>query len=88
MIMTHSDDKGLVLPPRVAPKQVRGNGWRRRRWRGKVVPACHAKQQQRASCGRAAGHPVVAVLCIFDARCTAALGWPEGLAGAELPLPS
>jgi prolyl-tRNA synthetase len=23
MIMTHGDDKGLVLPPRVAPKQVR-----------------------------------------------------------------
>jgi hypothetical protein len=23
MIMTHADDKGLVLPPRVAPKQVR-----------------------------------------------------------------
>ncbi len=22
MIMTHADDKGLVLPPRVAPKQV------------------------------------------------------------------
>lgn len=22
MIMTHGDDKGLVLPPRVAPKQV------------------------------------------------------------------
>jgi prolyl-tRNA synthetase len=22
MIMTHSDDKGLVLPPRVAPKQA------------------------------------------------------------------
>ena len=23
MIMTHADDKGLVLPPRIAPKQVR-----------------------------------------------------------------
>jgi prolyl-tRNA synthetase len=22
MVMTHSDDKGLVLPPRVAPKQL------------------------------------------------------------------
>jgi hypothetical protein len=26
MVMTHSDDKGLVLPPRVAPKQVGGGG--------------------------------------------------------------
>jgi prolyl-tRNA synthetase len=25
MIMTHGDDKGLVLPPRVAPKQVRAS---------------------------------------------------------------
>ena len=25
MIMTHSDDKGLVLPPRAAPKQVWGS---------------------------------------------------------------
>lgn len=23
MVMTHADNKGLVLPPRVAPKQVR-----------------------------------------------------------------
>lgn len=32
MIMTHSDDKGLVVPPRVAPKQVRWGapriGWK------------------------------------------------------------
>lgn len=26
MVMTHSDDKGLVLPPRVAPKQVGPGG--------------------------------------------------------------
>ena len=29
MIMTHSDNKGLVLPPKAAPKQVGGGGMRR-----------------------------------------------------------
>jgi prolyl-tRNA synthetase len=28
MVMTHSDDAGLVLPPKVAPVQVREKGWR------------------------------------------------------------
>jgi hypothetical protein len=32
MIMTHSDNKGLVLPPRVAPKQVRCRGARQGSW--------------------------------------------------------
>jgi hypothetical protein len=31
MVMTHGDDKGLVVPPRVAQTQVRGPGCRRRR---------------------------------------------------------
>jgi prolyl-tRNA synthetase len=51
VIMTHGDDSGLVLPPRVAPCQVviipipRGN------WRETVLPKAEALQAQLTSAG-------------------------------------
>lgn len=39
MIMTHGDNKGLVLPPRAAPKQVRSN-CRQRMPAGAVLCMC------------------------------------------------
>ena len=50
-IMTHGDDSGLILPPRVAPWQVvivpipRGN------WKETVLPACQAIQQELVAAG-------------------------------------
>jgi hypothetical protein len=38
MVMTHSDDKGLVLPPRVAPKQVRGGSLALKQCRAAAAP--------------------------------------------------
>ncbi|MGQ0735799.1 MAG: proline--tRNA ligase [Acidobacteriota bacterium] len=51
VIMTHGDDSGLILPPRVAPWQVvivpipRGN------WKETVLPKCLAIQDQLRSAG-------------------------------------
>jgi prolyl-tRNA synthetase len=51
LIMTHGDDSGLILPPRVAPYQVvivpipRGN------WRETVLPRAQAIQQELTSHG-------------------------------------
>ncbi len=50
-IMTHGDDSGLILPPRVAPWQVvivpipRGN------WKETVLPACQAIRDQLTAAG-------------------------------------
>ena len=50
-IMTHGDDSGLILPPRVAPWQVvivpipRGN------WKETVLPACQAIRDQLIAAG-------------------------------------
>jgi prolyl-tRNA synthetase len=51
VIMTHGDDSGLVLPPRVAPWQVvivpipRGN------WKETVLPACQSIRDQLVAAG-------------------------------------
>ena len=51
VIMTHGDDSGLILPPRVAPWQVvivpimRGN------WKETVLPACHAIRDELVAAG-------------------------------------
>ncbi|MGD9904466.1 MAG: proline--tRNA ligase [Vicinamibacterales bacterium] len=51
VIMTHGDDSGLILPPRVAPWQVvivpipRGN------WKETVLPACEAIRDELAAAG-------------------------------------
>jgi prolyl-tRNA synthetase len=51
VIMTHGDDSGLILPPRVAPWQVvivpipRGN------WKETVLPTCLAIRDQLAAAG-------------------------------------
>jgi prolyl-tRNA synthetase len=66
VIMTHGDDSGLVLPPRVAPFQVvivpipRGN------WQETVLPQARAVQQQLASCG---------IRVTLDDRDTYTPGW-------------
>jgi prolyl-tRNA synthetase len=50
-IMTHGDDSGLILPPRVAPHQVviipipRGN------WKETVLPACQAIRDELKAAG-------------------------------------
>ncbi|MEZ5292127.1 MAG: proline--tRNA ligase [Vicinamibacterales bacterium] len=50
-IMTHGDDSGLILPPRVAPWQVviipipRGN------WKDTVLPACEAVRDELKAAG-------------------------------------
>ena len=50
-IMTHGDDSGLILPPRVAPYQVviipipRGN------WKETVLPACQAIRDELTAAG-------------------------------------
>jgi len=51
VIMTHGDDSGLILPPRVAPTQVvivpipRGN------WKETVLPTCQAIRDQLVAAG-------------------------------------
>jgi prolyl-tRNA synthetase len=51
VIMTHGDDSGLILPPKVAPWQVvivpipRGN------WKETVLPACEAIRDELAAVG-------------------------------------
>jgi prolyl-tRNA synthetase len=66
VIMTHGDDSGLVLPPRVAPYQVvivpipRGN------WQETVLPKAREIQQQLASAG---------IRVMLDDRDTYTPGW-------------
>jgi prolyl-tRNA synthetase len=51
VIMTHGDDSGLVLPPRVAPYQVVIVPIGRDDWRQTVLPKAKEIQQQLASAG-------------------------------------
>jgi len=51
VIMTHGDDSGLVLPPRVAPYQVVIVPIGRDNWRETVLPKAQEVQQQLRSAG-------------------------------------
>jgi prolyl-tRNA synthetase len=66
VIMTHGDDGGLILPPRIAPYQVviipipRGN------WRETVLPRAQAIRDELVACG---------VRVMLDDRDTQTPGW-------------
>jgi prolyl-tRNA synthetase len=51
IVMTHGDDSGLVLPPRVAPYQVVIIPIGRDNWREAVLPTAQAIQRQLADAG-------------------------------------
>src|SRR5207302_11401384 len=51
VVMTHGDDSGLILPPRVAPYQVVIVPIGRDNWRETVLPKAHEIQQQLRSAG-------------------------------------
>jgi prolyl-tRNA synthetase len=51
VIMTHGDDSGLVLPPRVAPYQVVVVPIGRENWRETVLPHAQAIQRELAAAG-------------------------------------
>ena len=66
VIMTHGDDGGLILPPRIAPYQVvivpipRGN------WRETVLPKAKAIRDELVACG---------IRVMLDERDTQTPGW-------------
>src|SRR2546423_12914870 len=51
VVMTHGDDSGLILPPRVAPHQVVIVPIGRDNWRETVLPKAQEIQQQLRSAG-------------------------------------
>src|SRR3954465_3492761 len=51
VIMTHGDDSGLILPPRVAPYQVVIVPIQRDNWRETVLPTAQAIRQQLVDAG-------------------------------------
>src|SRR2546423_13237076 len=51
VVMTHGDDSGLILPPRVAPYQVVIVPIGRDNWRETVLPKAQEIQQQLRSAG-------------------------------------
>jgi hypothetical protein len=74
LIMTHGDDSGLILPPRVAPYQVvivpipRGN------WQETVLPKAHEIQADLVRQGVRRVHAWMEVCRVGDARRAAAAG--------------
>jgi prolyl-tRNA synthetase len=66
VIMTHGDDRGLILPPKVAPYQVVIVPIQRGNWQETVLPTCRAVQAELESLG---------VRVFLDAREEFTPGW-------------